>query len=286
MEISPLKKFACPVDRLPLVENSSGFKCKRGHTFDRAREGYYNFLLVQNKKTLHPGDNKEMVASRRRFLNIGYYRPIADAVYKMAKHTHSKNEKNCFRLLDAGCGEGYYLNRFLELALKDEAPFSWEAAGIDISKWAIKAASKRNDKISWAVASNRNLPFFPGSIDLIVSIFGFPFWDQFSLLQSEEGFVLVVDPGENHLIELRKIIYSEVKSTGLVSLQLGFDHGYSLVQEQRLQFQMEVKNRNDLSDLLNMTPHAFRISVEGSKALDSKESLIVTVDVSLRLLKK
>ncbi len=39
-----------------------------------------NLLPVQNKRSLDPGDSKEMVAARRRFLEAGHYQPIADAV--------------------------------------------------------------------------------------------------------------------------------------------------------------------------------------------------------------
>lgn len=37
-------------------------------------------LPVQNKRSRDPGDSKEMVAARRRFLNAGFYQPIAAAV--------------------------------------------------------------------------------------------------------------------------------------------------------------------------------------------------------------
>jgi len=35
---------------------------------------------VQNKRSRDPGDSKEMVAARRRFLTAGFYQPIAAAV--------------------------------------------------------------------------------------------------------------------------------------------------------------------------------------------------------------
>jgi 23S rRNA (guanine745-N1)-methyltransferase len=36
-----------------------------------ASQNYANLLPVQKKRSLDPGDSKEMVAARRRFLNIG-----------------------------------------------------------------------------------------------------------------------------------------------------------------------------------------------------------------------
>jgi len=43
------------------------------HSFDIASQGYANLLPVQHKRSRDPGDSKEMVAARRRFLTAGFY---------------------------------------------------------------------------------------------------------------------------------------------------------------------------------------------------------------------
>ncbi len=69
-----------------------------------AKEGYLNLHLAQHKRSRNPGDSDEMVRSRQRFLNAGYYHDLAEAITAAIK----QNGQN-HRLLDIGCGEGYYL---------------------------------------------------------------------------------------------------------------------------------------------------------------------------------
>jgi 23S rRNA (guanine745-N1)-methyltransferase len=72
--------------------------CSRNHSFDRAKEGYFNLLLSVGG--IH-GDNKEMVEARRAFLEGGYYSPLATAVTELVlKYTDKHGQ-----ILDAGCGE-------------------------------------------------------------------------------------------------------------------------------------------------------------------------------------
>ena len=65
-----------------------------------------------------------------------------------------------------------------------------ELAGYDISKWAVRAAARRSQAIAWAVASNRQPPVAPASIDLILSLFGFPHWPSFAAILTPHGRVL------------------------------------------------------------------------------------------------
>jgi hypothetical protein len=62
----------------------AAWRCAGGHCFDIASQGYTHLLPVQNKRSRDPGDSKEMVAARRRFLDAGCYQPIAAAVARLA----------------------------------------------------------------------------------------------------------------------------------------------------------------------------------------------------------
>ena len=68
----------CPVCGKPLSPEERSWRCENGHGFDVARQGYVNLLTVDKKHSLHPGDTKEQVASRKAFLDGGYYAPIAE----------------------------------------------------------------------------------------------------------------------------------------------------------------------------------------------------------------
>ena len=98
--------FICPVCGQPLGREENTFRCKTGHSFDRARSGYVNLLLSGGKHAKIPGDNKQMVLSRRAFLEKGFYRPMADALCR--ETAEELNGLSSPAVLDAGCGEGYY----------------------------------------------------------------------------------------------------------------------------------------------------------------------------------
>ena len=287
MNVSALRSFVCPVDGRPLFKENNSLRCDKGHVYDLAREGYYNLLLVQQKASLDPGDNKDMVAARRRFLDGGFFAPIAERLFKIVGEVATKaGNKAPLRIVDAGCGEGYYLHQLSKLAAASDYPARLELAGCDISKWAVKAAAKRSTGIAWTVAGNRQLPFAPGSVDIILSMFGFPVWESFKAVQSDDGRVVLVDPGLQHLIELRKIIYPAVNVSGLPSLIAATKAGYILQREEPLKFSVSLENNSSIQDLLAMTPHAFRISQKAREDLRTLKHLTASVDVVFRILRK
>jgi len=271
-------QFICPHDALPIVQKGKSLCCEKGHSFDLAREGYCNLLLVQQKASHDPGDSMEMVMARRRFLEAGFYLPLAKKIFSIASElAHQKEE---FRILDAGSGEGYYL-RYIQ----SQNP-ELQLIGIDISKSAVKAAAKLSSNISWGVASNKQLPLENNSIHLILSMFGFPVWASFTKLQKQGSYTVLVDAGENHLIELREIIYPSVTKSGPPTINAAFDSGYHLLSEEPLRFSIQLTSQEQINDLLSMTPHAHRISEEGLKKLKSYDRLELSVDLLIRVLKK
>ena len=287
LKISAFRKFVCPIEGDPLAQENNSLRCDQGHVFDVAREGYCNLLLVQQKATLNPGDNKDMVAARRRFLDGGFFLPIAEHLFKIVRELATKAQnKTLLRIVDAGCGEGYYLCQLSQLAAVSDDPVNLELAGGDISKWAVKAASKRSAAIAWVVAGNRQLPFAAGSVDLILSMFGFPGWESFKTAQSDDGCVVLVEPGLKHLMELRKIIYPQVNVSEPPSLVVATENGYILKREERLKFSIHLENNSAICDLLAMTPHAFRISRKAREDLRALKSLTVSVDVVFLILRK
>ena len=273
--------LVCPLDATPFKTTaSSSLVCSHGHTFDRAREGYYNLLAVQHKASRDPGDTAAMVAARRRILDAGLYAPVANAVARVVhEQADATPADRLFTLLDAGCGEGTYL-RALNTAKPLRAPYA--SAGIDISKWAVRAAAKRDPTCLWAVASNKQLPFAAGSIDFIMSLFGFPVWTTFAALQPVGGHVLLVNPGPDHLIELRSIIYPSLKQPAPRAQR--DQPSYRSVMTDRVCFPIHLASREQIADLLTMTPHDHRATQAGRDALSAYDTLTLTADVKIALL--
>src|SRR4051812_9006263 len=210
MQIVAARNLACPIDGLPIAAQGTARRCAAGHSYDMAREGYCNLLVVQHKSSRDPGDGKDKVAARRRFLEAGHYEPIAARTFEVARDCMADPADGPFSVFDAGCGEGYYLDRLARSGAVCPDAATLALAGIDVSKWAIKSAARRAVPVTWLVANNRNPPFLPASVDLILCLFGFPVWEGFKRVQKPRGHVLLVEPGADHLVELRQVIYPTV----------------------------------------------------------------------------
>src|SRR5947207_16013635 len=110
MSSGPRDKFAMPQllctvrdCRAPLAREERRVICARGHSFDIARSGYINLLQPQDRRSRQPGDAAEAVAARRRLHDRGVTKPLLDAIASIAKITADDV------VLDAGCGDGFYL---------------------------------------------------------------------------------------------------------------------------------------------------------------------------------
>ncbi|MGK0525474.1 MAG: 23S rRNA (guanine745-N1)-methyltransferase [Pseudomonadales bacterium] len=279
MTISPFEALACPLDGSALRITDRSWRCADGHSFDIARQGYVHLLPVQNKRSKDPGDNKQMVAARQRFLSSGFYQPLADAINRAVFHEgFSESSINC---LDAGCGEGYYLRQ-----LAHSAPETVDLAlvGLDISKWAILSAAKQDKSPAWVVGSNANLPAMPETLDRILCLFGFPVYPEFARVLKSGGEIVQMDAGVDHLRELREIIYPELRAPR--PDQKVMPDGFTNLDTSVIRYALTLPDKDSIADLLAMTPHLYRANAEGLARAAQIESLTVTVDVILRRIKK
>jgi 23S rRNA (guanine745-N1)-methyltransferase len=279
MRITPFQALACPLDGTPLHCQGAAWRCASGHSFDIASQGYTNLLPVQHKRSRDPGDSKEMVAARRRFLAAGFYQPIAAAVSRAVLADLSVDATGS--CLDAGCGEGYYL-RELAAAVPDKQTLA--IVGLDISKWAVLAAAKQDRRPTWVVGSNAKLPVLPGTLDRVLCLFGFPVYAEFARVLKPGGRLVQVDAGPDHLRELRAIIYPSLKRERMAELQspAGFHH----LSTEALRFPIALTSTEQIADLLTMTPHLYRAKAEGRAAAATLTALSLSVDIRLTCLER
>lgn len=274
MSITPFQALACPLDGTPLHSNGPTWRCASGHSFDIASQGYTNLLPVQNKRSRDPGDSKEMIAARRRFLAAGFYQPIAAAVSRaVLAGLPADATISC---LDAGCGEGYYLGQ-LAAAAGDKQMLA--LLGLDISKWAVLSAAKQDKCVNWVVGSNANLPVLPGTLDHVLCMFGFPVYAEFARVLKPGGLLLQVDAGPDHLRELREIIYPNLKPERPAGQQV--PPGFNRLPTETVRFSIELTSAGQIADLLTMTPHLYRASAEGRAQAAALTALSLSVEVRL-----
>jgi 23S rRNA (guanine745-N1)-methyltransferase len=275
----PFSGLACPLDGYPLIHSAQQWCCEAGHSFDIARQGYVHLLPVQKKRTKNPGDSREMVAARLRFLSAEFYTPIADAVNRAVLTGLAPSES--ISCLDAGCGEGYYLRKVAE-SVSDYRDLS--ILGVDISKSAVLAAAKQKLPCQWVVATNANLPVLPESVDRILCLFGFPVYREFARVLSTGGRIIQADAGYDHLRELREIIYPELKPPG-TSREV-VPEGFELINTDTVRYEIDLPGKGEISDLLAMTPHLYRASAEGRAKAALLDTLRVTINVDIRCYQK
>lgn len=284
--MSLFHRLMCPIDHSMLEHKEASLLCQNGHNFDISKTGYVNLLPVQQKHSKDPGDSKDMVAARQRFLNTQSYEPIAESIAQKIKHILDNNNANIrtenfsFSLLDAGCGEGYYLSYLQHLYAEQLS----DSVGLDISKWAVTLASKRNKKLTWIVGSNAHLPMPANRFEGIMCLFGFPVWSEFHRVLNHDGYIILANAGANHLLELRQILYPEIHPH--TPIDYSNIEGFTLEQEETIQFQFELISNDSIMDLLSMTPHMYKASYEGRKVLEQTQRLSLTADVTLTYLSK
>jgi 23S rRNA (guanine745-N1)-methyltransferase len=193
----------CPVRdcHLELVREDRRRVCARGHSFDIARSGYTNLLQPQERRSKNPGDTAEAVAARRRLHDLGVTEPLLQAVAEIAGPSSEDT------VLDAGCGEGFYLG-----SLAGETGF--DAHGVDISIPAVDAAARRYPGCEWIVANaDRFIPWADRSFSLVMSITARMNTDEFRRVLRDDGRLLVALAAPEDLIELRGIGRDRVART-------------------------------------------------------------------------
>ncbi len=198
-----LPPLACPVCGRPLQRIENSLRCEAAHSFDFARDGYINLLPARRAPSATVGDAPEMLLARRQFLDSGHYAPLAQAIAGIVCG-EAKGLMRPLRLLDAGCGDGYYLGA-VQSALERESP-SLPACcfGTDVAKAAVRLAAKRHRQALFVVAdTTKSLPLLDSSIDVLLNIFAPRNPAEFVRVLAPGGMLLAVLPAPEHLLSLR-----------------------------------------------------------------------------------
>ena len=260
--------FCCPLCGAALTREEHVYRCPAGHSYDIAKEGHTYLLPVNQKHSLAPGDDQGMARARRDFLSKGYYAPLLNTLCHLSvSHTGPTPS-----VLDAGCGEGWYTAGVYRALL--DAGKSPRMAGIDISKFILRSAAKREKRVEFAVASSYRLPLADGSIDLLLDCFSPLALEEFRRVLRPGGVFLYVVPAADHLWELKQVLYdrpysNEEKETPYE----GFAYESILPVEDTI----TLACREDIQNLFQMTPYYWKTPRSGAERLASLDTLTTRI---------
>nr|PMK32022.1 23S rRNA (guanine(745)-N(1))-methyltransferase [Vibrio breoganii] len=229
-------------------------------------------MPAHHKHSKNPGDSKEMMQARRIFLESGHYQnlqqQLASTVNKCVEGIKAPT------VLDIGCGEGYYTNEIAQ-TLIDTA----QVYGLDISKVAVRYASKRYPNCHFSVASSYKLPFSDNSLDVIVKVYAPSKQEELLRCLKPNGLLITVTPGARHLYQLRERIYQEVR---LHEEEADEFAGLELVEQTKLNYQMQLE-KGLAFELLQMTPFAWKASTELQAELKDCDTFECEADFNIQV---
>lgn len=259
--------FVCPVCGGTLEQTGGAVRCRAGHSFDKAKEGYVNLLLASRMHSKIPGDSKEMVAARHRFLNGGGYAPFAEELARLCTEL-ARKKGGVLHILDAGCGEGYY-DSVICAALEKEG-LAFELAGFDISKAAVRLAAKRRIvNAQFAVASSFAAPVKSGWADVVLNVFS-PFaGSEFHRCLAPGGRLIYAVPTAEHLMGLKDVLYDEPYENPCQQVEY---QGFAPAGETRVETALSVQGQA-IGDLFAMTPYYWKTPARGSARLAGLDRL-------------
>lgn len=268
----PLTCPACKGTLNPAPLNPKCLQCANNHSYDIAKEGYVNLLLAQNKRSKQPGDDATMMACRQAFLNLGHYAFMATAIAEALRPL------NPTRLLDIGCGEGYYgqqLNQHLGVSI----------TGIDIAKTGVRLAAKRHCYSQLAVASAFDLPLQSASMDAAISVFAPIGEAEAARVLKPNGVLVAVGPAPQHLRGLAEHVYQQFKPHNSGFHHLDSHPLFTLLSQQTLEHKVTLQG-SEIYNLLTMTPYYWSATAAQQQALRQLPSLSTPLAFELKVYRR
>ena len=260
-----LNALRCPVCCGSLMRVGDDFACEKRHRVNVNRKGCLNFLSA-------PVDScydAALFQARRRVFASDCYREVADALEGMLP-------PGAQRLLDAGCGDGWYLSALLQKHA------DWQGAGVDISRDAILQATDQPCTALWCVGDLRKLPFRSGAFTAILDVLTPATYEDFRRVLAPGGLLLKVYPGSEYLREIRAARGMEPYAEGQVEAYLR--EKASIVEERRVMVSHAVTPEL-WRDFVWMTPLNQDLTDEEKEVLAQRPAETVTVDLHIAAVK-
>ena len=248
--------FCCPACSGELLKREHALVCPKGHSYDLARQGYVHLLPVKQMHAKVPGDTKQMVDARRQFLSLGHYDAFRDKLKALTEQYLPEGGA----VLDAGCGEGFYTAALLDAA----KAVNGSVTGVDISKFAVKAAAGKYKGIDFAVASLFHIPCAAESVDVLTDVFAPIVPEEFLRVLKSGGIMILAVPGAKHLWGMKEVLYTAPYENE--EHDTAYD-GFEYLGRESVQKDITVEGRENIEALFSMTPYYWKTDVAGGERL-------------------
>ena len=254
-----LGNLSCPSCGAALTRAGDDLACPNRHRLNVNRKGCLNVLSAQVDSCY----DADLFTARRRAFDAGCYNAVVEAIEALLPHADH-------RLLDAGCGDGWYLNALLT---RHEG---WCGTGVDISRDAILQATNLPCTALWVVGDLRRLPFADGSFTAVLDVLTPANYDEFRRILAPGGLLIKVYPGSGYLRELRA-------ARGMAPYEEGQVDAYlrekaAIVGERRVTVTHAVSDEL-WRDFVWMTPLMQDLSTGEKDLIAAKNAGSVTVDL-------
>lgn len=264
--------FRCPICAAPLQREGRTYICPNRHSYDVAREGYVHLLPANQKHSANPGDDKAMIAARTAFLDGDYYAPLRETLCGMVSAHGGEHPK----ILDVGCGEGYYTQGLAQLP-------GAQIAGVDLSKAGLKKAARRVKDGEFAVASVYHLPVPDSAVDVVVDCFAPLALEEYRRVLRPDGLFVYVVPAPMHLMEMKGVLYDTPYPNPEERVEY---EGFTYVDILSVTTAFTLDSQPLIQALFGMTPYAWKTPKAGVERLRALERLTVTADFRVHVFRR
>jgi 23S rRNA (guanine745-N1)-methyltransferase len=265
----------CPHCGESLARESTSLRCRTGHAFDVARQGYVSLLPGDAKGP--GGDTAAMVQARADFLAAGYLDHLAAELAESATEAASRVAGDAC-VVDIGAGTGYYL-----AAVLDSMP-GRAGLALDASRFALRRAARAHRRIGAAACDVwRALPVADGAAAVVLNVFAPRNGAELERILAPGGRLLVITPTALHMKEL-------IGPLGLLTVDRHKEERlsrtlspYVLRTEKRNILRTVSLDHHDVMAAVTMGPSAWRADPAARQAglRELPDPLAVTLSVTL-----
>jgi len=179
------------------------------------------------------------------------------------------------RILDSGCGTGYYLACLLER--RDD----WQALALDVSVDAVAVATRTADSPGLVADVWQPLAVRDRRADVVLCVFAPRNVSEFARVLDTEGRLIVVTPARSHLEQLRdagRVIGMQEDKLAHLDATLG--GAFRLDRRESLEYAVELDGA-EVDSLASMGPSGHHGPVDGPPGSPQADRTTVTVAVDV-----